>query len=287
MTSPENPPVSREPGNGQAQTASDGNTTSKKAQERKPVRHEIRDWLMFAVTAVLVVATIIYVHYAKSQRDTMLNQTNAMIAQRDVMTQQVNASLRQTEEIKAQTNTLNESLAETRKSVNAAQKQADASMSQANTSQISARTAAQSADIAKQAMAVGTRPYVGIGASLSSLNPNEPMKGEFQIFNEGNSSTEITFEYNIRLDTVIRPDFKNAAARKPLLVLPRGHRVVQIQSLTMSEERVKAVNANTLYLLIFVRGTYTGVGGPYKIEDCFIYRTEIKVFAECSDVQQN
>jgi len=155
MTRPENPPISHEESNGQSQAASQASNASDQAQPSKPVRHEVRDWLMFGVTLILVIATIFYVHYAKSQRDAMLNQTNAIIAQRDVMIQQVNASQRQVDEMKTQSGTFDKTLIETQKGANAAVQSADAG-------QDSAKAAQQSVGITQRSFTLLERPSLGV-----------------------------------------------------------------------------------------------------------------------------
>lgn len=196
MTSPEDPPISHEPSDGQSQAPSQADTTTQKAEQYKPIRHEIRDWLMFGVTLILVVATIFYVHYAKSQRDAMLSQTNAIIAQRAVMDEQLkimNGQLKimndqlvsiqdQADSMRAQTRTLNDALDETRKAANAAVTQANASLTQSKTSQVSARAAQQSAAIAEQAFTIGERPYM----SVKQIKVTDFEKGK-------SPSTEIIF----------------------------------------------------------------------------------------------
>src|SRR5436305_922007 len=92
---------------------------------------------------------------AQRQADATGQQVKAMQAQLDTMRDQASS-------MKAQTNTLGQSLAETRKAVNAAEKQAAAS-------QTSAFATVQNAQTAGKALYTGNRPYIGATVTVSNL----------------------------------------------------------------------------------------------------------------------
>lgn len=210
-------------------------------------------------------------------------QANAATIQANAAQSQVNATERS---LNIAVNTASNASAQNEKTINAMQTQANASEKQADTSQVSASAAEQSAKIASQSMIATTRPYMGIGLQLTSLNPDEPMKADVTYYNEGNSSAEIGLEYEIRLDTAIaNMRYETKAVLKPIVVLPRMSRIVKIQSATLSKARVEAVKDGKLYLFFYGRGSYKGLGGPYPIDVCLVYRKEVNVFGECADVR--
>lgn len=252
-------------------------------------------------TLFLAVAAVFQYLTAREQSKAAVEQLKSVREQTNIMRGQLesmNSSSQQTQDlIEATRGTANasQSVAEQNKELvkhsgeqaKAAADQAKASLAQAEAAKQSIGFAASSARAAEQSAQVaaqGTQPYIDVRVGLNSLNANQPILITVSLVNEGNSPAEVHYEdvvvFKDRL--MIPTDFTKTNAVKPFTLSPRGFKTFRVLvDKVPTAEDIAALKQKKVWMYIYGRGWYIGLGGRRPIRFCNVYHGDLGMLVDC------
>jgi hypothetical protein len=176
---------------------------------------------------------------------------------------------------------------------NAAVAQAEVARQALGTAASSAQATKRSAETAEKALIFGIRPQIGIETNLvGSFAADKPTWIELRFFNEGNSAGVVTGTVSVIISNQPIPPPTNICRDVPIqiTVYPHKERIIKLPSnrafTTQEIDAITNINSDKRqYLFVCGEETYGGtVGGIYILTLCNVYRPEINVFGECTDL---
>lgn len=158
---------------------------------------------------------------------------------------------------------------------------------QAEAAKIAAEAAQKSVDVAERSLIVSMRPYVEVGARLKTFELDRQAEIELILFNEGNSIAENVFiNYTMTItDLPGLPTAKEFFKTAPIKVLPHKAMPILVFSKIMWEQPYNAIRYGPAKFFCFGNGSYSGLGGTYPLEFCFVYRKETRALGNCADLE--